>query len=185
MAQRLLIEPQSGDEDSDCEEDDLLLKDPTQSYYNVNFAPVLKVSYLLRLQVLVDAWGKDNFFWFLALAMKIEVVFLLRSSPKWLMKVHTRQKSYFCDIFLILIKKTWPPKVCFTQPKCSKAHSTYSQQYNALTQLPNLFPTFWTSLHPISIFQSSPHLTMSFYSSHHPTSILQSSVHPTKMFQSS
>ena len=62
MAQRLLIEPQSGDEDSDCEEDDLLLKDPTQSYYNVNFAPVLKVSYLLRLQVLVDAWGKDNFF---------------------------------------------------------------------------------------------------------------------------
>ena len=75
MAQRLLIEPQSGDEDSDCEEDDLLLKDPTQSYYNVNFAPVLKVSYLLRLQVLVDAWGKDNFFWFLPLAMKIEVVF--------------------------------------------------------------------------------------------------------------
>ena len=51
MAQRLLIEPQSGDEDSDCEEDDLLLKDPTQSYYNVNFAPVLKVSYLLRLEV--------------------------------------------------------------------------------------------------------------------------------------
>ena len=46
MAQRLLIEPQSGDEDSDCEEDDLLLKDPSQSYYNVNFAPVLKVSYL-------------------------------------------------------------------------------------------------------------------------------------------
>ena len=38
MAQRLLLEPQS-DEDSDCEEDDLLLKDPTQSYYNVNFAP--------------------------------------------------------------------------------------------------------------------------------------------------
>ena len=43
MAQRLLIEPQSGDEDSDCEEDDLLLKDPTQSYYNVDFARILKV----------------------------------------------------------------------------------------------------------------------------------------------
>ena len=49
MAQRLLLEPQS-DEDSDCEEDDFLLKDPTQSYYNVNFAPtplsVSKKSYL-------------------------------------------------------------------------------------------------------------------------------------------
>ena len=43
MAQRLLIEPQNDDEDSDCEEDDLLLKDPTQSYYNVDFARILKV----------------------------------------------------------------------------------------------------------------------------------------------
>ena len=64
MAQRLLLEPQS-DEDSDCEEDDFLLKDPTQSYYNVNFAPtplsVSKVKKLFRVHN-ENACGKDNFF---------------------------------------------------------------------------------------------------------------------------
>ena len=73
MAQRLLIEPQSGDEYSDCEEDDLLLKDPTQSYYNVNFAPVLKVSYLLRLEVQCRYLGQGQFLLlFSPLAMKME-----------------------------------------------------------------------------------------------------------------
>ena len=62
MAQRLLLEPQS-DEDSDCEEDDLLLKDPTQSYYNVNFAPTpLSVSKKLLRVLNENACGKDNFF---------------------------------------------------------------------------------------------------------------------------
>ena len=70
MAQRLLIEPQSGDEDSDCEEDDLLLKDPTQSYYNINFAPVLKVSYL---EVQCGCLGQGQFLLlFSPLAMEME-----------------------------------------------------------------------------------------------------------------
>ena len=71
MAQRLLLEPQSGDEDSDCEEDDLLLKDPTQSYYNVHFAPVLKVS-----KVQCGCLGQGQFLLiFIPLAMKIKTMF--------------------------------------------------------------------------------------------------------------
>ena len=84
MAQRLLIEPQSGDEDSDCEEDDLLLKDPTQSYYNVNFAPVLKVSYL---EVQCGCLGQGQFLLiFISLAMKIKTMFLSESHFRELVK---------------------------------------------------------------------------------------------------